>query len=697
VPDITLSDGSSLNISSEALTPTLKQYLKQGVDFVFGPKVTAIIEAPNKAVGDVDAEKFPVSLAPKLPSSSFSISSATLNLQPSFSASIDVLTGEKAAEFTASLGPNFSPIPALVSFAFTAELDSGPSGGVGDFSFGLTSGQEIEITNSCAVDKSELLKDAVKQTISGLTLPHDLEDLRGLPEGHICALEGQASVRFTAAVAYSFLNNTLATAPVEVFSKELDVKVSSGATLQVSVSHTNTHRLTVASLGNNVVRLAVSLAEEAEVGESFDISLGASGNIGNTDALTFVVKHLSGNPDKELAQVNSFLSDQDQSDLSAQIKSVLEGATKAGITASLTEALKQSQQDKSLFIYDVDLKALDGESGPAVESALKGNFTNLTALGSALAGIKEVKSVETLTSARSHTLTLHLLGLLNFSDVSTFLKRVKIARLGDTSDVVMAATDIKVVQNTVDPDHLREVLTKSAMITSAADSSPDNPDYEYQMVFFLKRAGIKSSDLRQMANSLAFVSSPDAEAASALLRRASSRPDVLVYFALKLNKDLSVAIFQTPDRSAYRGTDDFVKAGQRAMAAILADDPDSEGRMPVFSLDLNSWKELRTIGAAQAVRAALAEKGITHPAAWTDFASIDWWAQAMGKMAAALQGGKPLGDAQKEVLKDSQAGFDIPWALLATSSLLSNSSALKDGLPVRTKLSVSGAQVTAAA
>jgi hypothetical protein len=235
------------------------------------------------------------------------------------------------------------------------------------------------------------------------------------------------------------------------------------------------------------------------------------------------------------------------------------------------------------------------------------------------------------------------------------------------------------------------------MITTAADSSPKNPDFQYQMVFFMKRAGIKSSDLQQIVNSLVFVSSPDAESASALLGRAGSRPDVLVYFALNLDKDLSVAIFRTPDGSSYRGSDDFVKAGQRAMAAILADDPDSAGRMPLFSLDLNSWKQLRNIGAAQAVRSALAERGITHPAAWTDFVSIDWWAQAMGKMASALQAGKPLADAQKEVLKDSEGGFDIPWALLATSSLLGNSTGGKGGSPVTTKLSISGVQVAAGA
>ena len=111
-------------------------------------------------------------------------------------------------------------------------------------------------------------------------------------------------------------------------------------------------------------------------------------------------------------------------------------------------------------------------------------------------------------------------------------------------------------------------------------------------------------------------------------------------------------------------------AGQKAMAAILADDPESADRLPLFSVDLGFWKELRDAGAAAAIQRILAEHGFTNQVSWSDFLTIDWWAQAMGKMATALADGKSLMDAEKDVLKDSEAGFDVPWALLATSKLL---------------------------
>jgi hypothetical protein len=244
----------------------------------------------------------------------------------------------------------------------------------------------------------------------------------------------------------------------------------------------------------------------------------------------------------------------------------------------------------------------------------------------------------------------------------------------------------------VNPDHLRQVLTKSAMITSAADSSPKNPDFKFQMVFFMKRAGVNKSDLRQICNSLAFASSLDAAAAESSLKASSaSAPDAFVYLRLNLDKNLSSAIFKSPQGADFRTSDDFVVAGQKTMAAILADDPESAGRLPLFAVDLNFWKKLRNAGSRPNVQALLTGHGITAPASWTDFVTIDWWAQAMGKMAAALAHGTSLAAAQKEVLKDSEAGFDIPWALLATNSLLTGPS------HVTTKFNVSGGDKTAVA
>jgi hypothetical protein len=690
MPSITITDGFSPAIESQQTTPALAHYLRSGLEFALAKSSPRFEQALKGKISDIDSGSFPVSMSPSN-SSSFAVSSATVSVNPGLTASIDLLTGGKASDFAKALGPNVPPVPSLVSFAVGAQLEAGPSGTVGDFCFGLLSGGEIAISNYCPAKPDDMFKDAVERAISGLTIPHDVDDIRALPEGNICTIEGKASLKFTASVQYNLLNNTLATAPFEIVSAALALKLQSGPKLQVAVEHTNTHQLTIAALDNDKFRLSVSLGAEADIEDAFDFSIGVSGNIGTTDALQFLVEHVSSVPDKDLAQIRRILNAQEQSNLSDQIKTVVQAATKGGISVSLNEALKASRERKYLFAYDVDLNALDAASTPAVQSALKGDFTQITALGSSLAGIKEVQSISTLTLEKTHTMTLHLLGILNFSDLSTFMNKVKVAHVDDTSEIVLAATEIKVVQNTINSDHLREVLTKSAMITTAADSSPKNPDFKFQMVFFLDKAGIKSSDLRQMYNTLRFVSSPHAEEAKALLARPSpDRPDAFLYLSLTLDKNLSTAIFKDPNTGAPRSTDDFVKTGQEAMAAILADDPDSVGRLPLFSVDSALWNQLRQDAAAPAIESRLRNYGILSPLSVTDFYTIDWWAQAMGKMAAALAAGASLMDAEKDVLKKSEAGFGIPWALLATSHLLAAPS------KVTAQFTVSGPQERAA-
>jgi hypothetical protein len=680
MPFIKLRDDASLEIVSSS-SP---MHLESSLEFVFRSLNSEFREAQNKTIGDLDSGDFPLTLSASVPGS-FAVSSATLSVKGGESAAVDLLTRDKLQDFLKGLKLDSSFAPGLLSFAFTTTLESGPSGPVGDFSFGLTSGLEITIADYVPAALTDRFTDATQRAISGVVLPHALDDLRSLPAGHVCRIEGKGSLKFAASVQYSVFTNTLATAPLSSISPSLSVKVQSGPKFQVTVEHSDTHQFTIAALGNNKVRLSVSLSKESDIEESLDVSIGVTGNIGTQDALTFLIEHLSPSPERELEGIRAALSGDEQSDLSGQIKNVLQDAMQGGIAVTLHDALKQSKERKYLFIYDADLSALDSTSTAALQKALKGDFTSITAAGAALAGIEEVDTLSTLTLTASHTLTIHLLGILNFSDVNSFVKKSKIALNGDTGEVVLSATDIKVTENRIDTDHLREVLTRSSVITTAAVSSPQIPNFTFKTVFFLKKANVSFSDLRQFSNVLQSVSSADTARAEALLTGpASSVHDVVIYLSLDLDKDGSLAIFKN------RTTDDFVLAGQNAMKTILSGDPDSASRLPLFSIDLDFWRKLREDGGArQNVLALLATKGIVNQASPTDFFSIDWWAQAMGAVAEALAKGQPLMDAEKSALKDSNGGFDEPWALLATR-LLAGSPA------VVSHLSFSGAKTLAA-
>jgi hypothetical protein len=660
MPFIKLTDNASLQIASTG-SPT---HLETSLEFLFRALKPGFRDALNKTIGDLDPGDFPLPLTANIPGT-FAVSAATLSVKGGATASIDLLTRDKIQDFLKGLKLDNSFAPGLVSFAFAASLEGGPSGSVGDFSFGLTYGQEISVANYVPAAATDRFMDATQRAISEVVLPHALDDLLSLPKGHLCRIEGKGSLKFMASVQYSFFTNTLATLPLSSISPSLNVKAQSGPKFQVTVEHTDTHQLTIAALGNGKLRLSVSLSQESDIQESVDVSIGVAAKIGAQDALAFLLEHISPSPGQELEGIRAALGDGELSDLSDQIKTVLTDAMQSGIEATVHDALKQSKERKYVFVYDADLDALDSISTAALQAALKGDFTQITATGSTLAGIQEVDSADTLTLTATHTLTIHLLGILNFNDVNSFVRKSKIAVNGDTGEVVLNATDIKITENRIATDHLREVLARSSIITTAAASSPQIPNFTFKSVFFLKKANLSSSDLRQFSNVLKSVSSPDAEQAEALLvGPPSAVHDVVIYLSLALDKDSSLSIFKN------RTSDDFVIAGQNAMKTILSGDPDSASRLPLFSLDLDFWKTLRRDGGTrQNVLALLATKGITNLASPVDFFSVDWWAQAMGKVADALAEGQPLMNAEKSALEHSNGGFDVPWALLATRLL----------------------------
>ena len=199
MPPIKLKDDSSLEIISTGRSPS---YLQTGLEFLFRNLSPEFKEAESKQIGDVDAGSFPLPLMATV-SGAFSISAATLlNVKQGDSASVDLLTTGKKEKFLKALDLNEDFAPAFISFAFQSSLESGPAGTVGDFTFGLTSGQEITVATYASVAMNDSFIDVTRRAIDGLTLPHSLDDLRTLPQGHTCQVQGKGSLKFTASVQY---------------------------------------------------------------------------------------------------------------------------------------------------------------------------------------------------------------------------------------------------------------------------------------------------------------------------------------------------------------------------------------------------------------------------------------------------------------------------------------------------------------
>ena len=669
---IHLTDNVSLDLtgSSGSAGATLNKYLKNPLVFL-SPK-QALANAANITVGELDDHLFPLTGSAKA-DGKFVVEAATLGVKAGESATLDLLTDDRSADFLQSLRLRdkdaSSPAPELMSFALTGTVDSGPTVSSGDVTFGITSGTEATLTTYCPVNKDERFLTAAGRTISGFSIPHDLEDLQNLAEGSISRVKGTGKLQFRIDFRHNFLNNSLATVALSAIPK-IGVQAEASGEIEVTVTHTASHELTIAALPGGKLHLAVSLTKIDDLETSLQIWTGVSANIGNTDALKFLLSKISVNSDQEVEKLSAEMPADEARDLSIQIKKAIDSAVDSSLRAALCEACEDSEAANVLFVYEVDLRTAlgDAASSEALKAALTGNFTKITATGANLPGITALESVHTVTSAQTHTLTAHLLGVFNFSDVGTFTRRTKAGVNKDTGEIILTSEDIEVADNNVEPDKLRKVLVKSAAVTAAAAANTMTAsDFRFKFVYFLRRADANRSDMQQFANMLSMINAGASKSAQDLLGGGAKKfGETGLYLSMDVDAETSRALFLSNQQP--REETLYIRLARGVMANILSGDADSEKRRSLFTASPEFWGELKEAGAGANVVRLLEENGIPEQAA-TDFFALNAWTEAMSDFAAKLATGKPLEKAAKAVVSDSTGGFDLPWALLAARLL----------------------------
>ncbi|HVW84028.1 MAG TPA: hypothetical protein VHB50_05090, partial [Bryobacteraceae bacterium] len=338
---------------------------------------------------------------------------------------------------------------------------------------------------------------------------------------------------------------------------------------------------------------------------------------------------------------------------------------------SLKSELDRSEESKRIFLYEIDLSALNEDGRKAVEGALRGDFKAITLPGAALQGIRELHSALTLSSQTVHTFALHLLGIFNAGNTETFLRQAKINYTKDTREIVLSDEKIEVTDNNLKAEKLREVLLKAVTLTLPAGANTPDSEITLNMVFFDRHAGTNASQLRQFVNVLQAMGAPDAAGAAGLLsRNLGNWGATTLYLGLNLDKKRNSALFRRANGQPWRHNDYLLQA-RDAMATILANDPDSAGRRKLFTVDLSFWDALREAGSGANVTRLLTQNAIPATSV-TDFFAIDRWAGAMAKYAEALASGSSLEAAGKQIVKTSGGGFNEPWALYAVWALLEN-------------------------
>ena len=668
MPGIQLTNNTTLNITASSAdgNATLNRYLTNPLSFITPAALNAIA---GTKVGDLDPTAFPIA-ASAAGEGQFAVEGTSLDVQLGASASVGLLTGDKAADFFSSVQWTEDPAAAgLVSFGLQGTLSAGDKATVSDFSFGIAKAATVGLTSFCTAAGTDTLLDAVERAMAALTIPHDLNDLRSLPANAICQIDASSSLKFTASVTYNILNDPLATASISQLPS-IAVNATAAATLEGTATHTSDHTVTIAKLPNGLIHLSVSLARTDDFETSLTVSAGVAAKIGSQDALAFLLDLISPNSNAELKKVQADMPAGQAQQLSGDIKSAIDAALCSSLAATLKPALDDSQCNRRVFLYEIDLTALNGDSTAALQAALTGDFTTITG-PKTLAGIRELDSALTVTSSFKHSLTLHLLGIFNWGSTNAFVEKSKVDYTKDTHEIVLSDETIQVASNNLDSEKLREVVLKGITLTLPASANTPAAATPIHMVFFDRQAATNRSTMRQIVNVLQATSAPSAAGANSLLGgNLKSYGTSSFYLGLSLTPQQCRQLFIDTAGQPYDWTT-YLRYACDAEATILDGDVDNADRLKLFTAGEEFWKELRDAGAASNQIRLLADQGI-RPNATVDVTTVIWWSSAMENYAKALAAGQSLVGAGKEVVKDGTLGFDEPWLVLATWNMLRN-------------------------
>ncbi len=669
MPTLQLTDNTTLDItaSSADSNATLNRYLMHPLSFLTPAGFDAVV---GEQVKGLDATAFPITLK-ATGEGKFALEKTTLDVQLGAQASIGLLTGSDASDFFTSL--QWPPDPAvagLVSFALQGTLSVGDTATESDLTLGISKATTVTLTSFSTVAAADTLEACVTRAMAALTIPHDLKDLASLPPNTVCQFDASSCLKFTASITYDVVNDPLATMAIEALPP-IAVNATAGATIEGTATHTSDHTVTIAKLPNGLIHLSLSLTRTDDFETSLTVSAGVSANVGSQDALAFLLDRISPNSTEEMKKIQADLLPGQVQQLSGDIKKAIDAALCSSLQASLKAALEDSESKNRVFVYEINLAALDQDSTRALQSALTGDFTAITKPNAMLAGIKELDSALTITSTIKHSLGVHLLGIFNYQSINQFVKKSKIDYTKDTHEIVLSDETIEIITNNLDSDKLREVVVKGITLTLPASANTPQAATPLNLVFFLRKAATDKSTMCQEVNVLRATGAPGAAAATSLFQQnLKNYGTSSLCLGLNLNSQQCRQLFLNSSGQPHDWLF-FLQFACDAEATILTDDNANDDRRKLFTLGGGFWKQLRDAGAPPNQIALLQSQGIRQQAD-TDVINLIWWSVAMENYAKAIAANKSIEKAGEGLVKKSTGGFNEPWLVLATWSMLQN-------------------------
>ena len=632
-----------------------------------------------------------------------------IDLTPSFQAAIRANTTEGSNLFEDDPFTVVSTVPnntGYVSLALEGSLDLGMSGSSGGLTFGFDANHTVglEYWKAFPLGNGEpTLGQATGAAISGFVIPAGLEDLKLLGINDVCTASGQGSLTISGGFDVSATPNPLASVDLPLKAGKLELKTSVMAGITAAFTIAGSYQIRARRTSADAIEISFYKQRGTTLKIDLSASAGVAVRAGDSDLLESLLGAISADPNDDATRKlfeDGGLSEDEISTLTGAIKNSLDHS----LQGSLDVALSQIRDEQAAFQYEIRPALLDARASAALQQALKGNLSGLTALetGGADAtlapGVKLISSVLTTMRERGTSLKLNLLGLVNFISVADLIRQCVVVKDPDTGDLTIAdrATG-EFINAETEPQRrhgaLRKAMFESLMLTATyrVSNTVSMTGLSSSNFHFAFNETTKSPVLADYLNWFVVMNLLTVQQKDDYLKHFAGGGPSTCLLRAEFDDDACRSLFfRSPGQLWDRGH--YLEIGRQAMRALIDRNRDDSNRYRYDLLDRH-WADALQIGPNDNLGPLMGLHS-TDPREFmitqllrSDVYTIDWWATAMQTAGASilqmqqfLAGANPLTVAgspefvsrraqlQKtmaEVIRKSRMQFDEPWGLVS--------------------------------
>jgi hypothetical protein len=601
----------------------------------------------------------------------------------------------------------------LVATTFSPTLSVGLSHGISDLQFGFSAGGSVAFRAGRMFDVAAspglTLADAVQSLLSTAVVPANVLDLATMEEGDIASVSGSGNLKFSASFDVAQVFNPAASVnlPLKQLGK---VSLQVGASLKVSagVSLSGSYQIRVQKLADRKVRLGYYKLNDSQFQFGVAASLGISATAGRIDVVKQLMGMLGAPEASEASVVEAGLGEAQIASLQAAV----EASLNRSLAVSLAGSFATTNTRSRMFEYEFDLGAMGSEGVAALDEALQGDLSGLTA-GALPSGVRLLSSELDEVKKKKVTWKINFLGIINVLKVSELIVHGHTLFNADTGELVVTdevtAKKLTVVTRPLeaDPKKLHKMLLQSLMITAAYRASGTQVlagNLSGSMSYFEQVASANRTKVSDFLDNFVGLELMTAAEKTAFLTGAFSGRASVFLDAAFTDADFTTMFFDGGGQP--RAQEHYELIGRTAVANLIQPrDEHDFRRKPMIAGDAASdklWNQMSAAGQPSfpVVLPAALNHGVRLAMITHDYTVIKWWAKSMakaakavgrmkaliastGKTAEQLQSDKKfkdlrdeLNEALKDVASDALPDFLDAWGVLAMDAAAARGAAL---------------------